>query len=178
MAVYLPRVATDDLSWYFNGHLIASARARATRLQRAIVEERLFKARAERCLERVSSMGIAKDLEAALAEENMLLRAAQDVRAAFAQFDRDGNGYLDADEIRQALANLGIVATKAESVAVLTKYDIDRSGGIDVSEFTQIFDDLVSTDMLSAWIHSLLARFVEYASQWLRLHLDCFVVAS
>jgi hypothetical protein len=123
-------------------------------------------------------MGIAKDLEATLAEENMLLRAAQDVRAAFAQFDRDGNGYLDADEIRQALANLGIVATRAESVAVLTKYDIDRSGGIDVSEFTQIFDDLVSTDMLSAWIHSLLARFVEYASQWLRLHLDYLVVAS
>ena len=123
-------------------------------------------------------MGVAKDLEAELAEENTLLRAAQDVRAAFAQFDRDGNGNLDAGEIRLALANLGIVATRAEAVAVLTKYDIDRSGGIDVTEFTKIFDDLMSTDMLSASIHNLLARFVEYASQWLRLHLDCFVIAS
>ena len=123
-------------------------------------------------------MGVAKDLEAELAEENTLLRAAQDVRAAFAQFDRDGNGNLDAGEIRQALANLGIVATRAEAVAVLTKYDIDRSGGIDVTEFTKIFDDLMSTDMLSASIHNLLARLVEYASGWLRVHHGCLVIAS
>ena len=123
-------------------------------------------------------MGVAKDLEAELAEENTLLRAAQDVRAAFAQFDRDGNGNLDAGEIRLALANLGIVATRAEAVTVLTKYDIDRSGGIDVTEFTKIFDDLMSTDMLSASIHNLLARFVEYASGWLRVHHGCLVIAS
>ncbi|KOO25174.1 hypothetical protein Ctob_001753 [Chrysochromulina tobinii] len=70
--------------------------------------------------------------------------ADERVRVAFSRFDVDGNGRLDAVEIKQALATLGMVASSSEAVAVLQKYDTDRSGGVELAEFAQLVNDLIA----------------------------------
>ena len=73
---------------------------------------------------------------AARAAANEQLLTPQ-VRAAFAQFDSDGDGGLGAREVRVALRTLGLPeATADDAIATLLhKYDADADGRLDLGEF-------------------------------------------
>merc|ERR1711892_618670 len=53
----------------------------------------------------------------------------QDISQAFKVFDRDGDGLISADEIRQTMNNLGEELTEAE---------VNGDGLIDFTEFTRL----------------------------------------
>jgi Ca2+-binding EF-hand superfamily protein len=61
------------------------------------------------------------------------------VRDVFSQWDNDGNGMLDKEEIFEAVAALGVRLNKAQKVAVWRRFDLDNSGAIDFSEFVWAF---------------------------------------
>ena len=65
------------------------------------------------------------------------------IRLAFERFDADRNGAIDAGELREALAHLGMRADGSQAVQVLRQYDADRSGGIELREFSQLVKDLI-----------------------------------
>jgi hypothetical protein len=61
-----------------------------------------------------------------------------EVKALFNKFDKDGNGVLDQEEIKEALKYLGIPEDKIASYAAII--DTDSDGKIDVSEFSEAFE--------------------------------------
>lgn len=54
---------------------------------------------------------------------------------AFAVFDRNGDGYVDSEELRNALCNYGEPMTKQEADELLAIVDLDKNGLIDYNEF-------------------------------------------
>merc|ERR1712146_7069 len=69
-------------------------------------------------------------------------RACHHVRRAFANFDSDGDGVMDANEMRHCLRSLGLMVDNDEAIEVLRKYDSDASGSIDINEFVGVVLDL------------------------------------
>ena len=61
-----------------------------------------------------------------------------DVAHAFKVFDRDGDGLISADEIRETMNNLGEDLTEAEVKAMIAEADIDGDGLIDFTEFSKL----------------------------------------
>ena len=68
------------------------------------------------------------------------------VRKAFAHFDVDASGDIDAAELRPALARLGMSADAAEAKAILQGYDThgDADGCLDLIEFAQLVQRLLA----------------------------------
>ena len=64
------------------------------------------------------------------------------VRAAFEAFDADGSGGIDATELRQALAHLGMQADAQGVMAVLRKYDADGSANLSLEQFARLVNDI------------------------------------
>lgn len=64
------------------------------------------------------------------------------VRAAFEAFDADGSGGIDAKELRQALAHLGMQADAQGVTAVLRKYDADGNANLGLEEFARLVNDI------------------------------------
>ena len=62
--------------------------------------------------------------------------------AAFRQFDQNGSGKLDYNELRNAFASLGIDCTTGEAVTVLQAYDTNGSGLLDLHEFASLAERL------------------------------------
>ncbi|KAK4941471.1 hypothetical protein LTR10_018615 [Elasticomyces elasticus] len=63
---------------------------------------------------------------------------AQETRAAFDVFDKDGSGTISADELRQVMKSLGENLTDAEIEEMIREADKDRNGTIDYEEFVQL----------------------------------------
>lgn len=57
-------------------------------------------------------------------------------------FDRDGSGTLDAEELRPALKSLGLDTSDRQCEAILRAWDHDRSGKLDLLEFTELVKSL------------------------------------
>lgn len=55
----------------------------------------------------------------------------------FRRLDKDGSRSLDAGELRQGLAQLGLEVDKAEAEALCRRWDRDGSGTLDLEEFLQ-----------------------------------------
>lgn len=68
-------------------------------------------------------------------EEAELQEEAQALRNAFAIFDHDGSGNLDAVEIRQALQKLGISLKQDEAEFLVGEIDKDGDGEVSFEEF-------------------------------------------
>ena len=66
------------------------------------------------------------------------------VAMAFRRFDRDGNGALDAAELKEALSFLGVDADSSQVTAVMRRYDADRSGTIELPEFRRLLADILA----------------------------------
>jgi calmodulin len=53
------------------------------------------------------------------------------LKEAFRMFDRDGNGYIDAEELRICMINLGEKLTLEEVEEMIREVDIDYDGRMD-----------------------------------------------
>ena len=60
------------------------------------------------------------------------------VSAAFQLFDNDGDGKLNATELRNIMMNVGEPATWEDINALLNQVDVNSDGVIDLAEFTQM----------------------------------------
>jgi hypothetical protein len=70
---------------------------------------------------------------------------SESVKKAFETFDRNGNGSLDADELRSALAFIGFNTSAARTREMLARYDTSlRDGKLDLNEFARLVNDLNS----------------------------------
>mmetsp|Transcript_20812 Transcript_20812/g.53106 ORF Transcript_20812/g.53106 Transcript_20812/m.53106 type:complete len:565 (-) Transcript_20812:409-2103(-) len=75
-----------------------------------------------------------------------LLEFAEIVRdlQVFEQFDVDRSGFISTAELRIALSKLGVQMSHPETADLLHKYDADKSGTIEFSEFRQLAEELPS----------------------------------
>ena len=60
----------------------------------------------------------------------------------FRRFDANGDFVLDATEIRAVAAHLGVDLASDDAEALLTLYDADKRGAVDLTEFAPIVADL------------------------------------
>jgi len=65
---------------------------------------------------------------------------ARDI-AVFNSFDVDESGYLDSKELLEALGRLGLAASAAEVAMILSAWDQDGNGQIDLLEFAALVHD-------------------------------------
>ncbi|XP_040207511.1 calmodulin-beta-like isoform X2 [Rana temporaria] len=62
----------------------------------------------------------------------------EDMREAFRSFDKDGDGYFGADELRLVMSTLAVQATDEEVDNMIREVDIDENGLIAYEEFVQM----------------------------------------
>jgi calmodulin len=63
-----------------------------------------------------------------------------EARAAFAVFDRDGDGFIDARELAAVLRPLGFACGDAECRRMIDAYDEDSDGRIGFREFLNLME--------------------------------------
>ena len=68
----------------------------------------------------------------------------EEFKQAFALFDKDGNGHVDANELGQVLASLGQIPTEDELKRMISEVDGDMNGTIEFSEFLQMMKSKMS----------------------------------
>lgn len=56
-------------------------------------------------------------------------------KVAFARFDKDGDGIITLEELRQIVEELGHTANESELTALMQEMDTDNSGTVDFAEF-------------------------------------------
>merc|ERR1719336_2649177 len=66
---------------------------------------------------------------------NAIRKTVRDVQMAFRQFDRDGNGSIDKNELTSALRSSGGTFTQQDIDALFAAGDVDGNGEIDYEEF-------------------------------------------
>ena len=78
-----------------------------------------------------------KSLIAKLGPENIKTAEGTKNRAAevFKEMDKDSNGSIDPDELKEAFAAVGVELTKKEVAAMMREADADGDGQIDAMEF-------------------------------------------
>ncbi|KAI9489368.1 calmodulin [Zychaea mexicana] len=64
----------------------------------------------------------------------------EECKASFDQFDRDGNGTIDAKELGGVMRSLNMVVNDTEVKSMIRELDADGSGSIDFNEFLSIFN--------------------------------------
>lgn len=57
------------------------------------------------------------------------------LREAFRMFDRDGNGYISANELKHVMCNLGEKLTESEVEDMIKEADVDADGMVNYEEF-------------------------------------------
>merc|ERR1712150_357761 len=74
----------------------------------------------------------------------MMLKQSKDIdqtveiREAFKIFDRDGNGYIDAKELKDVVTRMGECLTAEEADEFLQKADTNEDGKLDYNEFLEM----------------------------------------
>jgi len=82
--------------------------------------------------------------EAISADNALMARKTKDVddeeehREAFRVFDKDGNGFISASELRHVMANLGEKMTDEEVDEMIKEADLDGDGQINYEEFVSV----------------------------------------
>ena len=62
----------------------------------------------------------------------------EEIKEAFRVFDKDGNGYISASELRHVMTNLGEKLTDEEVDEMIREADIDGDGQINYEEFVKM----------------------------------------
>lgn len=63
---------------------------------------------------------------------------------ACCRYDEDGSGGIDADELYTALDELGLPVEIEEAARLVTKYDSNNSGTLEISEFLELVSEMAS----------------------------------
>lgn len=71
------------------------------------------------------------------AAERRRLQALEDEMAleAFGHFDRDGDGFVSADELLHAMCQIGVEMTRSHCVGIIEENDMDGDGRLNLEEF-------------------------------------------
>ncbi|XP_048357589.1 calmodulin-A-like [Sphaerodactylus townsendi] len=62
----------------------------------------------------------------------------EEIRDAFRVFDKDGNGYICAAELRHVMTNLGEKLTEEEVDEMIKEADMDGDGRVNYEEFVRV----------------------------------------
>uniref|UniRef100_A0AC35U5D5 Calmodulin n=1 Tax=Rhabditophanes sp. KR3021 TaxID=114890 RepID=A0AC35U5D5_9BILA len=62
----------------------------------------------------------------------------EDLRAIFKEFDLNGDGFIQKDELNQVMTKMGQAPTEEELLAMFNAADKDKDGNIDFTEFLSI----------------------------------------
>jgi calmodulin len=81
----------------------------------------------------------------------------EEIQEAFKVFDKDGNGYISAAELRHVMTSLGEKLTEEEVDEMIREADVDGDGQINYDEFVKM---MVSYIMIL--LASLLNIFVSF----------------
>jgi len=65
-------------------------------------------------------------------------KSEDEMRAAFKVFDKNGDGYVNANELRQVMKTLGEVMTDEEIDEMIKEADIDGDNRINYDEFSKV----------------------------------------
>lgn len=65
----------------------------------------------------------------------------ENLRQAFKVFDKDGNGYIDREEFKSQLQNLGEEMTEEEIDDLIARCDLDGDGKVHYEEFIKMVED-------------------------------------
>lgn len=68
-------------------------------------------------------------------------KTKEELLETFKHFDRDGNGWIDAQEFKELLYALGAVVTDEEVKTGLDVLDSNRNGRIEFEEFADWWND-------------------------------------
>eukprot|EP00486_Rosalina_sp_Unknown_P001629 CAMPEP_0201565376 /NCGR_PEP_ID=MMETSP0190_2-20130828/4469_1 /ASSEMBLY_ACC=CAM_ASM_000263 /TAXON_ID=37353 /ORGANISM="Rosalina sp." /LENGTH=181 /DNA_ID=CAMNT_0047982799 /DNA_START=1126 /DNA_END=1671 /DNA_ORIENTATION=+ len=84
----------------------------------------------------------------------------KEVKRHFTRLDKDGNGYLDADELKLLLIDMGFAPSKAikEAQEMLEAADQDGDGQVDFEEFKQVWHRKLLSQH-DQYIHRVFAVF-------------------
>ncbi|KAG2997395.1 hypothetical protein PC128_g22845 [Phytophthora cactorum] len=98
------------------------------------------------------------------------------VRAAFACYDEDGSGWIDAAELRHLVSDLGGVLTERDFRKALRLLDRDSNGVIDRDEFTQWWVGQSEGNKAVGEVEKALARLKDLGRQRFRvdIHTACW----
>ncbi|RIB30273.1 calmodulin 1 [Gigaspora rosea] len=64
--------------------------------------------------------------------------STEDLREAFKVYDKDGNGYISAAELKSTMHSLGLKLNDEEVEAMISQADINKDGRIDYEEFIKM----------------------------------------
>jgi len=84
-----------------------------------------------------------------------------EIREVFEQFDSDGGGSIDVDELRMAMRSLGQKMTKAEAEALMLELDTGGDGEIEFSEFVEFIKPRILSQDFEEEVKG---QFAEFAS--------------
>ncbi|KAK4391602.1 putative calcium-binding protein CML28 [Sesamum angolense] len=65
-----------------------------------------------------------------------------DLRGVFATFDKNNDGYITREELRESLKNIGISAGERDVADMVEKVDSNGDGLIDFDEFCELFNSI------------------------------------
>ncbi|KAL4100380.1 hypothetical protein PRIC1_008174 [Phytophthora ramorum] len=98
------------------------------------------------------------------------------VRAAFACYDEDSSGWIDAGELRHLVADLGGVLTERDFRKALHVLDRDDNGVIDRDEFSEWWAGQTGSNEAAGEVEKTLARLKDLGRQRFRvdIHTACW----
>ena len=89
----------------------------------------------------------------------------EEIKEAFRVFDKDGNGFISAAELRHVMTNLGEKLTDEEVDEMIREADVDGDGQVNYEEFVKVRFSLVCPLALPAPL-------------WRRGSVSCWVTAG
>nr|AEO20055.1 calmodulin [Phaseolus vulgaris] len=81
---------------------------------------------------------------------------AVELKRVFEMFDRNGDGRISVEELRDSLVNMGIEIPEKELADMIQRIDVNGDGCVDMEEFGELYESIMEErdeeeDMLEAF---------------------------